>query len=210
VVLLHDNAMRNIAAALIALVAMLLVAQPTEAAMSVRMVMTPAAPQVGAAATLSAQTLATMSQRCVDDPTAGHQPWSEWHTSGGPLDLVARATRDGAESIDVTLRRRAADPTWWDGAIVFPAAGPWVVRMVRPDWSQAGPEAEACGGARITVLVTDRLPATATGGDRAAVLRVVLALVALLGALGACAEFVRRPGPPSPSPGPSPSRRQSC
>lgn len=194
-VLLDDKAMRNIAVApLIALLATLLVAQPAESAMSVRMVVTPAAPRAGVPATLSVQTLATMSQRCVDDPTAGHQPWSDWHTSGGPLDLVARATRDGAESIDVALARRAADPTWWDGAIVFSAAGQWVVRMVRPDWSQAGPEAEACSGASLTVLVTDRLPGTATGGDRDDVLGVVLALVtlfALVGALGTRAQESR-------------------
>lgn len=195
-VLLRHKTVINIATALpIALLVMLFVAVPAHAAMSVRMVVTPSLPQAGAPATLSVQTLATMSQRCVDDPAAGHQPWSDWHTSSGQLDLVARATRDGAEPIDVVLTPRASDPTTWDGIVVFPASGDWVVRMVRPSWSQAGQEGEACAGARITVLVTDRLPATGTADERydtPAIALVPMALLALLGAVGAAHHARRR------------------
>ena len=149
--------------------------------MAVRMVVTPSAPTVGVPATLSVVTLAPFTQKCVDDPTADYRPWSDWHGSSGPLDrLVAQAAHDGLAPIDVPLIRRGDDPTLWDGAVVFPASGEWALRMSYPSWSQAGPSAEACAGARVTILVLDRLPATATSSTDPARSSALVPLVAVL------------------------------
>ena len=163
------------------LIPCLALAAPADAAMAVRMVVTPSAPTVGVPATLSVVTLAPFTQKCVDDPTADYRPWSDWHGSSGPLDrLVAQAAHDGLAPIDVPLIRRGDDPTRWDGAVVFPASGEWALRMSYPSWSQAGPSAEACAGARITILVLDRLPATATSSTDPARSSALVPLVAVL------------------------------
>jgi len=153
-------------AAALALLSVLCLAAPAGAAMAVRILVTPVRPVAGQAATVSVQTLAPFTQKCIDDPTADYRPWSEWQTSdGGTLRLAAQATtREGTAPLEVAFVRRESDPTWWDGAIVFPTAGEWTLRMSYPTWSQAGAAAEACAGARITVVVDERLPSTTTDG----------------------------------------------
>ncbi|HEV8535640.1 MAG TPA: hypothetical protein VGR87_07965 [Candidatus Limnocylindria bacterium] len=137
---------------------------PAEAAMTVRMSVTPLSPIAGQAAAVSVQTLAPFTQKCVDDPAADHRPWSDWYTSDGTLRLLAQATREGAAPIEIPLVRRASDLTRWDGAVLFPTAGAWTLRMSSPSWSQAGAESEACAGARRSVVVINRLPGTTTIG----------------------------------------------
>jgi hypothetical protein len=162
-----------------------------DAAMAVRIVVTPSQPAVNARATVSVLTLAPFSERCVDDPTADYRPWSDWNTGGMPLRLVLQASQPGTEPIDLSLDRRDGDPTWWDGKITFPAPGEWTLRMSHPTWAQAGADAEACAGARITVRVSDRLPATSTSA-RAPEVWLLGALVTSA-VLGLVVSWVRRP-----------------
>src|SRR5437867_6990610 len=79
-------------AAALALLSVLCLAAPAGAAMAVRILVTPVRPVAGQAATVSVQTLAPFTQKCIDDPTADYRPWSEWQTSdGGTLRLAAQA-----------------------------------------------------------------------------------------------------------------------
>ncbi len=177
--------MRALFVSSLAVLASLALAATAEAAMVVRMTLTPSAPVAGIPATVSVRTLVPTSRRCVDDPAADHYPWSDWHTSSGQLDLVVRATRDGKEWIDVALARHASDPTLWEGTLVFRSAGDWTLRMARPEWSQAGDDAERCAGARIDVRVVDGLPITSRSTP-------LDALVALAGATLAVGAWSRR------------------
>jgi hypothetical protein len=129
-------------------------------------------------------TLVSSTSYCVDDPRARLQPWSEWYGFAGPVnDFGFRLQAfHGDDALDIPVQQRADDRAYWDGSIVFPAAGAWVIRMVYPQWSGGGAAGEACAGARINVLVrgSDGLPepGTATSSTAAATPEVSTALLA--------------------------------
>jgi hypothetical protein len=161
-----------------------------DAAMAVRIVVTPSQPAVNAPVTVSVLTLAPFTEKCVDDPTADYRPWSDWYSSDGSLGLV-QAAHHGTAPIDVALVQREANPAWWDGKISFPTPGEWTLRMARPTWAQAGADAEACAGARMTVRVHERLPASSTAGKAPETWIVAGLLTSAV--LGALELWVRRP-----------------
>lgn len=126
-----------------------------------------------------------VSDRCAHDP--GFEPWADWYPGGGPatVRLVFHPEARPAESREVHLSLRPGDPSRHDGEVRFPEAGRWTLRLIQPDFSQAGPDAEACAGARRTVdVLPASLPSTSTGSDRTAGMESWLVLL-LLGAAAA-------------------------
>lgn len=76
----------------------------------------------------------------------------DWYTFGGkgiPAGFLA-ATAEGPDGrrIDIALAVRPEDTSIWDGDITFAVAGPWTLRMTRPEWSE-----EKCVGAALDLNV---------------------------------------------------------
>jgi hypothetical protein len=126
------------------------------------------------------------SGKCAAD--SGFEPWADWYPGGGParLRLVAYPEWDRESSREVLLSLRAGDPSRHDGVIRFDRPGRWTLRLVEPDWSQAGPDAEACAGARVTIdVLAASLPDTSTdpSGIRALLAAFFVAVAAAFAAM---------------------------
>jgi hypothetical protein len=156
-----------------------------DAKMALRISVEPSSPLVGTPARVTVLTMAPLSEHCVYDARADMRPWSDWHPKGAlSFELVAAA---GGRSIPIPLRQRDGDPVYWDGDVVFPEAGAWTLRMVRPEWSGGNPEGEICAGARIVVPVRSSSAPPAVAGPPIGILAVASILAALL-----VGELIRR------------------
>lgn len=105
-----------------------------------------------------------LADRCIDDPQASLEPNGIWYSSanGGmtpsepSFRLIAYPAGHPDSAIDVPLAHRTADSPYWDGAVSFPTAGRWTMRMAEPHWGTAESEIERCAGARVDVAVLPR------------------------------------------------------
>jgi hypothetical protein len=142
-----------------AAVILLLVVLPAVAdgALWVRIRVAPAHPVAGLPARVRVQTLLVIGADCLDDPHASATPIAAFASagtsSGDTMDLRALGPRP-ADIFTVEVKRRADDPTTWEGLAVFPTAGTWMLRMQRPSWPGAS---GACSGAEIEVQVVPYL-----------------------------------------------------
>jgi hypothetical protein len=140
-------------------VILLLVVPPAvaDAALWVRISVEPAHPVAGLPAHVRVQTLLVTGADCLDDPHATATPIAGFVSAGTPpletMDLRATGPRP-ADILMVKVKRRADDPTTWEGPVVFPTAGTWLLRMAWGSWSGAP---GACSGAEVAVRVLPRM-----------------------------------------------------
>jgi hypothetical protein len=124
-----------------------------DAALWVRISVEPAHPLAGLPARVSVQTIHVIGANCLDDPHASASPivvaLSTTTTPWETMTLRATGPRS-ADFLTVEVKRRADDPTTWEGPVVFPTAGTWMLRMERPSWPGAP---GACSGPEIKVWV---------------------------------------------------------
>ncbi len=181
---------RRVCAAAAVAAGLVLLTTQAAGAMSLRMSVDPAQPEVGQPARVSVLTLAPFSNDCVNDPRADMRPWWDWNGNGGKdlrFDLKAfQADR----VLDIPLTRRESDPAYWDGSVAFPAAGEWTVRMVSPLWAGGAAAGEECAGSRITVMVrSGSMPSTTTASAGPA---LAAALAVLMLGIGGALFGLRR------------------
>lgn len=126
----------------------LVVYQLASAAMWVRITVAPVQPVAGELARVSVQTLmVTGGANCLDDPRATVVPvsaydWTPYLETIGPGQ---------ADPLIVEMQYQDSDPSWWDGEIVFPTPGSWMLRMARPSWPADA--TDTCSGAQVSVRV---------------------------------------------------------
>lgn len=163
-------------------------AEPTRAAMFVRIALDPSSPAVGEPIVVSVLTVSLAGRdgrACIGDAGATPTPRQrdEWRMSDGrPLELRMAAFGPGGAEIPVALTPRPSDTAYWDGSVVFSVPGRWTLRMTSPDWSNAA----ECGGAEADVDVAPaRLPGS--GGFSLALLAIAAGV-----AIGAGVVLPRR------------------
>lgn len=152
--------------ALLATSTLLATGSSSDAAMAVRITVDPSSPRVGEVARVTVLTLTPFNSYCVNDPRADMRPDSSFRTIGELRREIA-AFKDG-KVLEIPLTQRSDEPEFWDGDVIFPTSGTWIVEMTHPVFRLA-----ECAGARIMVTVLEREP---TGAERAA-LPIVLAAV---------------------------------
>lgn len=145
-------------AGLVALSLIAVGAQPAAAAMWVRIDV--AGPiVVGTPTKVTVTTFYLNQPLCTDDPQASPIVNGVWYSGSASapsepaLRLVAYPAGRPNASIPIALSHRAVDAPYFDGALTFPSAGPWIVRMAEPNWGDAESDTERCAGARIDVQV---------------------------------------------------------
>jgi len=147
---------------------------PADASMWVRTALDPAAPQVGRTVTVTVLTFSQVgtSGLCWDDPAVSPVPSARWYSGGSEpaqLQLKLFAAGPGSELVEASLAQRPGDGAYWDGSIVFPAAGEWTLRVSLMG-APLGSEQpwERCGGFARTVMVYSAGPGmlAAAGGGR--------------------------------------------
>ncbi len=149
---------------------LLILASPALAKMWVRTSLDPPTPQVGGNTHVTALTFYLTSNHCWDDPAASPIPHATWYGGAtvGPDQraLELRASGPASSDLVIPLMQRASDPAYWDGAVVFPAAGEWTLRVVRAGdilraaderYNQAG---NRCAGFERTVTVLPSDPSS--------------------------------------------------
>jgi hypothetical protein len=135
---------------------LLLLPPSGNAALWVSIGIDPPAPVAGVSARVSVQMLLVYGADCLDDPRATVTPTVAFTDGSVPSSatMERRATGPGpGDVVTVKVRRRADDPTTWDGRVVFPTAGTWTLQMERPSWPGAS---GSCSGAEVTVTVRPR------------------------------------------------------
>lgn len=170
-----------------------LASSPAFGALWLRITVDPPHPTSGEAARVSVLTGYLTRQGCANDRDAIFvpHPREEWHSSDASvLELRMVALGPEGQRIDVALAPRESDTSYWDGAVRFPSAGEWVLRITAPSWPAT---AEECAGARRTLTVR-------SAGDVAAAIALVV-VMAVLAAGFALTVRVRLSSPVPSRPG---------
>lgn len=144
---------RLLVAAIISVVALIVAPSLLHAALWVRISIAPNQPSAGEPVHVRVQTVVVWEAQCLDDPSADVTPIAAYTgTNGATLDMMQLAAigPDPGTPLLASVIRREDDPTMWEGSIVFPAAGPWTLRMARPYWPVGS---GTCTGAEIQVTV---------------------------------------------------------
>jgi len=133
---------RSVAFAAVLGVSLLVWPMAAFGALWVRIGVEPERPAVGQVARVTVQTLLVEGASCLDDPSARVTPTVAYTgaDTGGPfLDHMELRSVGAAIDPPVTVQvtRRADDPTIWEGTVVFPTAGRWLLRMFTPSWPGA-------------------------------------------------------------------------
>lgn len=150
--------------------ALLVLAVPAAAAMFVRLALDPPAPQMGETTHISVLTFSlTKGGLCWDDPGASPIPNARWYGIGfepDTMQLYLLAAGPDLQTMTVPLARRSADPTYWDGSIVFPSPGEWTVLVSTEAQGQIRELAgNRCAGFLRTVKVGPAGPSTVVATD---------------------------------------------